>query len=96
MPATTRSKSSAARRRAAGALDTNVSRKLSPTMQKRADEMLKKYNQAMYPQRLIRQQEDRQLLRSLFDAFGGTNKSQWHIVDPVMAEVFPNSFYAKS
>lgn len=65
-------------------------------MQKRADEMLKKYNQAMYPQRLIRQQEDRQLLRSLFDAFGGTNKSQWHIVDPVMAEVFPNSFYAKS
>lgn len=57
---------------------------------------MKKYNEMMYPKRLIRQQEDRQLLRKLFAAFKGTNKKEWHIVDPVMAEVFPNSFYAKN
>lgn len=65
-------------------------------MQKRADETLRKYNQAMMPKRLLIQEQDRLLLRSLFQMFGGTNKTQWHIVDPVMAEVFPNSFYAKS
>lgn len=64
-------------------------------MQKKADEMMRKYNQAMYPQRLTQQQDDKQLLRKLFDTFGGTNKTQWRIVDPVMAAVFPNSFYAK-
>ena len=93
MPATTRSKSSAARRRAANARDTDAPKKLSPTMQKRADETLRKYNQAMYPKRLIRHEDDRQLLRKLFAAFGGTNKSEWHIVDPVMAATFTNSFY---
>ncbi len=96
MPVTNRSKSLAAKRRAAAALDANVPRKLSPTMQKQADEMMRKYNLVMYPKRLLIQEQDRFLLRNLFQAFGGTNKSEWHIVDPVMAEVFPKSFYAKS
>lgn len=65
-------------------------------MQKKADETMRKYNAAMLPKRFILQQDDRRLLRRLFDAFGGTNKKEWHIVDPVMAEVFPNSFYAKN
>lgn len=93
MPATPKSKSSAARRRAANARDTDAPKKLSPTMQKKADEMMRKYNAAMLPKRLIQQQGDRQLLRKLFDAFGGTNKKKWHIVDPMMAATFPNSFY---
>lgn len=55
--------------------------------------MMKKYNEMMLPKRLIRHEDDRRLLRNLFRAFGGTNKKEWHIVDPVMAATFPNSFY---
>lgn len=56
---------------------------------------MKRYNEMMLPKRVMQQENDRQLLRRLFAAFGGTNKAEWHIVDPVMAEVFPKSFYAK-
>lgn len=88
-----RSKSSAARRRAVNARDTDVSKKLSPTMQKRADDMMKKYNEIMIPKRQQLQESDKVLLQTLFQAFQGTNKAEWHIIDPIMAEVFPNSFY---
>lgn len=75
------------------ARDTSVPHTLSPLRRLKEEQQMQMYNEMIFPKRLQRQESDKLLLRSLFQAFGGTNKTQWHIVDPVMAAVFPKSFY---